>query len=78
MTPRISTGKTTVTFPVYLIQALRAYMLRENISAHKQSDIVAQAVHDFLLSKDIKLPPADGKTYEYVVTLRESDARDVA
>ena len=71
MTSNIETGKTTVTFPIYLLRALRAYMIREHISAHKQSEIVADAVREFLKSHNMELPPDDGKRYEYVVTLKE-------
>jgi hypothetical protein len=72
MTSKIVTEKTTVTFPVYILQALRAYMIREHISAHKQSEIVAKALRDFLKCQNIELPPDNGKRYEYVVTLKES------
>jgi len=56
---------------MYLLRALRAYMIREQISAHKQSEIVADAVREFLKNHDMELPPDDGKRYEYVVTLKE-------
>jgi hypothetical protein len=47
-------------------------MIREHISAHKQSEIVAKALRDFLKCQNIELPPDNGKRYEYVVTLKES------
>jgi hypothetical protein len=71
MTSKIATGKTTVTFPIYLLQALRAYMIREQISTHKQSEVVADAVREFLGNHEMELPPDDGKRYEYIVTLKE-------
>jgi hypothetical protein len=71
MKSKIETGKTTVTFPTYILQGLRAYMIREQISAHKQSEIVADAVREFLRNHNVELPPDDGKQYEYIVTLKE-------
>jgi hypothetical protein len=66
-------GKTTVTFPVNLLMALRAYMFQENISPHKQSEIIAEALQKYLIEQGIKIPPNDGRVYKYSVVLQESD-----
>ena len=69
----ITDGKTTVTFPVNLLMALRAYMFRENLSPHKQSEIIAEALQEYLEDRDIQIPPNDGKVYKYSVKLQEAE-----
>ena len=73
MPSEFDTGKTTVSFPINLLLALRAYMLQENLSPLKQSEIIADALRDYLRGKGIEIPPNDGKTYRYSVTLEQSD-----
>ena len=54
--------KTTITFPVDLLMALRKYMAEEGMGLHSQSDLVADAIREYLEKRGIEIPSADRRT----------------
>lgn len=69
MESKAKTEKTTVSFPINLLMALRAYMLQKGLSSHKQSEIVAKALREYLEKEGIEIPSDNGKSYKYEVKL---------
>ena len=65
--------KTTVSFPVNIIQALRSYMLQKNISPHRQSEIVVDAIIEYLKARKIQIPKGNQKI---IFEIREIDIEE--
>ena len=62
--------KTTVTFPAYLLKALRMYMARENLGLHDQSKVVADALREYLIKNGIPVSDNDKTELQFEVTLK--------
>jgi hypothetical protein len=48
--------KTTVTFPINLLKAMREYMAAEGMGLHSQSDLVVAALREYLERRGIEIP----------------------
>lgn len=64
------TMKTTVTFPANLLKALHAYMVENDISLHKQSEIVAVALREYLEKNWDKSIPNDDAKITFEVSIK--------
>ena len=60
--------KTTVSFPVSVLKALRIYMAENNMGLHDQSKVVAAALVEYLKKRNIKIEDSD-EVIEFYVEL---------
>lgn len=58
----MDTKKTTVSFPVNILLAMRKYMAEEGMSLHSQSDLVAAALREYLEKRGVEVPTSDSIT----------------
>jgi hypothetical protein len=52
----METKKTTVSFPANILLAMRKYMAAEGMSLHSQSDLVADALREYLEKRGVEIP----------------------
>jgi len=64
--------KTTVTFPLNLLQALHFFMVKNKIRPHKQSEIVADALTEYLKARGVPIPTGNQR----IILKVEEIARD--
>jgi transcriptional regulator of met regulon len=59
--------KTTVSFPLNVLKALRAYMMRENMGLHDQSKVVVEALKEYLTARGIPIGDGDEELFFDVI-----------
>jgi metal-responsive CopG/Arc/MetJ family transcriptional regulator len=57
----METKKTTVSFPANLLLAMRKYMAEEGMNLHSQSDLVVDALREYLEKRGVEIPNKAGK-----------------
>jgi hypothetical protein len=63
--------KTTVSFPVNILLAMRKYMAEEGMSLHSQSDLVVAALREYLEKRGVEVPTSNSITYFDVKLVEE-------
>jgi metal-responsive CopG/Arc/MetJ family transcriptional regulator len=57
----METKKTTVSFPADILLAMRKYMAEQGMNLHSQSDLVVDALQEYLEKRGVKIPQSSKK-----------------